>query len=56
MHLEQDALTREIEAKRDIGGVRLWIEDKMSWKVIQIIKSPITGPKGNVEYLLYASK
>ena len=37
-------------------NIRLWIEDKMSWKVIQIIKSPITGPKGNVEYLLYASK
>ena len=30
--------------------------DKIRWKVIQIIKSPITGPKGNVEYLLYASK
>ena len=37
-------------------NIRLWIEDKMSWKVIQIIKSPIKGPKGNVEYLLYASK
>ena len=37
-------------------NIRLWIEDKMNWKVIQIIKSPITGPKGNVEYLLYASK
>ena len=37
-------------------NIRFWIEDKMSWKVIQIIKSPITGPKGNVEYLLYASK
>ena len=37
-------------------NIRLWIEDNMNWKVIQIIKSPITGPKGNVEYLLYASK
>ncbi len=36
--------------------IRFWIEDKIRWKVIQIIKSPITGPKGNVEYLLYASK
>jgi len=37
-------------------NIRFWIEDKIRWKVIQIIKSPITGPKGNVEYLLYASK
>jgi len=35
-------------------NIRLWIEDNMRWKVNQIIKSPITGPKGNVEYLIYA--
>jgi predicted rRNA methylase YqxC with S4 and FtsJ domains len=28
----------------------------MKCKVNSIIESPITGPKGNVEYLIYANK
>ncbi len=36
--------------------IRLWFESTMKWKVNNIIESPITGPKGNIEYLIYANK
>ena len=36
--------------------IRLWFENDMKCKVNSIIESPITGPKGNVEYLIYANK
>ena len=34
-----------------------WITDEMEgWNLIDITKSPITGPKGNIEFLLMAEK
>lgn len=33
-----------------------WLHNKMGWKVIDIEKSPITGPKGNAEFLIFASR
>ncbi|MBO89754.1 MAG: TlyA family rRNA (cytidine-2'-O)-methyltransferase [Rickettsiales bacterium] len=35
--------------------VRNWLTD-LGWHVIGITKSPITGPKGNVEFLIAAQK
>lgn len=35
--------------------IKQWIESE-GWKVISISESPITGPKGNKEFLLYATK
>jgi len=35
--------------------IAAWI-DQMGWRVAGIETSPITGPKGNVEFLLYATK
>ena len=37
-------------------NIILWVQDKMRWKVNEIIQSPIKGPKGNIEYLIHASK
>ena len=37
-------------------NISSWMENKMYWKVNQIIESPIKGAKGNIEYLMYASK
>ncbi|MFP6779845.1 MAG: TlyA family RNA methyltransferase [Alphaproteobacteria bacterium] len=37
-------------------NISSWMENKMCWKVNQIIESPIKGAKGNIEYLIYASK
>ncbi len=36
--------------------VAAWIEAQPGWRVIGIIESPITGPAGNREYLLYARR
>jgi len=34
--------------------VRSWIEEKPGWQVLGIETSPITGPEGNVEFLICA--
>ena len=36
--------------------VTAWVEDQPGWRVIGIVESPITGPAGNKEFLLYARK
>ena len=36
-------------------GVSAWLEDS-GWKVHGLITSPITGPQGNVEFLVWAVK
>lgn len=35
--------------------IRSWLEGE-GWKVEGITESPITGPKGNIEFLIYAMK
>lgn len=37
------------------SDISAWITG-LGWKVVGIATSPITGPKGNVEFLLYAMK
>ncbi len=39
--------------QRVCGEVNQWLTDK-GWTVSGIVKSPITGPKGNVEFLITA--
>ena len=34
----------------------LWFKEVCKMKVVGIIPSPITGPKGNIEFLIYAKK
>jgi 23S rRNA (cytidine1920-2'-O)/16S rRNA (cytidine1409-2'-O)-methyltransferase len=36
--------------------IRNWLSDEMGWNVAGIEQSPITGPKGNVEFLIFASR
>ncbi len=36
--------------------VRSWLENTMGWRVEGIVPSPITGPKGNREFLIAATK
>ncbi|NVE94202.1 TlyA family RNA methyltransferase [Altererythrobacter lutimaris] len=40
---------------RVCSGVREWLE-KSGWKIQGIVQSPITGPEGNVEFLISASR
>jgi 23S rRNA (cytidine1920-2'-O)/16S rRNA (cytidine1409-2'-O)-methyltransferase len=39
--------------ERVCGEVRAWV-DGQGWRVEGIVPSPITGPQGNIEFLLYA--
>jgi 23S rRNA (cytidine1920-2'-O)/16S rRNA (cytidine1409-2'-O)-methyltransferase len=35
--------------------VRDWLE-RSGWRVVETVESPITGPEGNVEFLIAATK
>jgi 23S rRNA (cytidine1920-2'-O)/16S rRNA (cytidine1409-2'-O)-methyltransferase len=35
--------------------ISAWVR-RLGWQVVGITQSPITGPKGNIEFLLYATK
>jgi 23S rRNA (cytidine1920-2'-O)/16S rRNA (cytidine1409-2'-O)-methyltransferase len=37
-------------------GMRRWMNAQPEWQVQNIIESPIMGAKGNVEFLMYATK
>jgi 23S rRNA (cytidine1920-2'-O)/16S rRNA (cytidine1409-2'-O)-methyltransferase len=39
-----------------VTGVVHWLKTDMHWHVLQTMPSPITGPDGNVEFLLLAKK
>ena len=39
-----------------VTGVVRWLETEMRWYVRQTMPSPITGPDGNIEFLLLAQK
>ena len=41
--------------ERVCGAVRDWLEAE-GWRVADIVRSPITGPEGNVEFLIGAAK
>ncbi len=40
---------------RVCNEVRAWMQDS-GWRVMGLINSPITGPKGNTEFLIWAKK
>ena len=55
--ISKGGIVKDEELRQQVcQNISLWIESKMKWRVNQIIESPIKGTKGNVEYLIYASK
>ena len=36
--------------------ISVWLSDEMGWDVIGVVPSPITGPKGNIEFLIVAKR
>ncbi len=36
--------------------IRDWLNDLPNWNAVDIVESPITGPEGNVEFLIYGTK
>jgi len=49
--VEDEALHQEV-----CDDIKAWFNAQEAWRVEGIIKSPITGPKGNVEFLIYVKK
>ena len=41
--------------QRVCDETRDWVNSLDGWQVKGITQSPITGPKGNIEFLLYAT-
>lgn len=39
-----------------VGDIAGWLGGVGNWRVLGVIESPVTGPKGNVEYLLAAER
>ena len=55
--ISKGGIVKDEELRQQVcRNISLWIEHQIKWKVHQIIESPIKGPKGNIEYLIYASK
>jgi len=36
--------------------IRTWLDGLEGWRVLGVTESPITGPEGNVEFLIAAEK
>src|SRR5690606_34586016 len=49
--VRDEALRQEV-CERIVG----WLESLPGWRVLGVEESPITGPEGNVEYLVAATK
>lgn len=48
-------IVRDVEAReRSLAGIVAFCEGDLGWPVAGSIESPITGTKGNVEYLIHA--
>jgi len=55
--LPKDGVVKKPAAhKRICDDITAWFKQDMGWHVRGITESPITGPKGNVEFLIYCSK
>ena len=56
-HVSKGGVVRDPVVRRDVCvRVAAWIAAEPGWSVIGIVESPILGPEGNREYLLYARR
>ncbi len=50
-------VVRDVRVRQEVcEEIRRWLEADMQWKVHAVEESPVVGPKGNVEFLIYAEK
>lgn len=50
-------VVRDPELHEEVcARIRHWLEAVMGWRVLGLTRSPVTGPKGNVEFLVAAVK
>jgi 23S rRNA (cytidine1920-2'-O)/16S rRNA (cytidine1409-2'-O)-methyltransferase len=56
-HVGKGGVVRDPEVHRDVcEHARSWVSALPSWTVVGIVESPILGPRGNREFLLYARR
>lgn len=50
-------VVRDPEIHRAVcDTIRQWLEGLPTWRVLGIVESPITGPSGNIEFLIAATR
>ena len=56
-HVGKGGVVRDPEVHRDVcERVVAWVGAQPGWSVVGIVESPILGPEGNREFLLYACR
>ena len=56
-HVGKGGVVRDPEVHRDVcERAAAWVAEQTGWAVVGIVESPILGPKGNREFLLYARR
>lgn len=56
-HVGKGGVVRDPELHRQVcNTIRDWLSGEMGWHVTGVEQSPIKGPKGNVEFLIFASR
>ena len=56
-HVGKGGVVRDPEVHRDVcERVVAWVGAQPGWSVVGIVESPILGPEGNREFLLYARR
>ncbi|MCW5700736.1 MAG: TlyA family rRNA (cytidine-2'-O)-methyltransferase, partial [Rhodospirillales bacterium] len=56
-HVEKRGVVRDADVRREVcERIAAWLEKQPHWSVIGLTESPITGPEGNVEYLIAGRK
>jgi 23S rRNA (cytidine1920-2'-O)/16S rRNA (cytidine1409-2'-O)-methyltransferase len=54
-HVGKGGVVRDAEVHRAVcAEVEAWLAARPGWRVLGVCKSPITGPSGNVEFLIAA--
>ena len=56
-HVGKGGVVRDPEVHREVcERAAAWVAEQTGWAVVGIVESPILGPKGNREFLLYARR
>ena len=56
-HVGKGGVVRDPEIHREVcERAAAWVAEQPGWSVVGIIESPIQGPEGNREFLLYARR
>jgi 23S rRNA (cytidine1920-2'-O)/16S rRNA (cytidine1409-2'-O)-methyltransferase len=56
-HVGKRGVVRDPAVHREVcARAEAWVADQPGWRVVGIVESPILGPEGNREFLLYARR